>query len=120
MRPSSFPLLGLVALCALSTCGADATTPDELPWLRDLIRRLEAEPARNPPAVIVEYDYKGELVYYLPPACCDIPSDLYDRKGALICHPDGGFTGHGDGRCPGFLTERSNARVIWCDARGDG
>ena len=36
---------------------------------------------------------------------------------AVICHPDGGITGRGDGRCPDFFVERRNERVVWRDQR---
>lgn len=49
-------------------------------------------------------EYQGKTVYYIPPKCCDIPSELYDENGKLICYPDGGFVG-GDGKCPGFKLE---------------
>jgi hypothetical protein len=56
-------------------------------------------------------------VYYLPPRCCDIFGNLYDSQGQIICHPDGGIAGHGDGRCPDFLNQRTNETVIWRDTR---
>ncbi len=86
-------------------------------WLTALIAKLEADPVANPPARIAQFDYRDEKVYYLPPRCCDIPSTLYDAAGAVICSPDGGFTGKGDGRCPDFFAERKNDRTIWSDKR---
>jgi hypothetical protein len=44
--------------------------------------------------------YKGEVVYYLLPLCSSIISNLYNADGDIICHPDRGFGGQGDGRCP--------------------
>ena len=49
------------------------------------------------------------------PRCCDIPSEVYDEKGALLCYASGGFAG-GDGRCPGFSTE--GMTLLWQDPRG--
>ena len=120
MRPLVLFLLAAATAFCVATCGAESTAPDDPPWLADLIRGLESEPVRNPPASVTEYRYKGELVYYVPPACCDVFSDLYDREGRLMCHPDGGFTGRGDGRCPDFLAERSNGRTVWHDTREAG
>jgi len=45
-------------------------------------------------------------------ACCDIPSVLYDTAGTVVCAPDGGFIGRGDGRCPDFISQRSNEKVF--------
>jgi hypothetical protein len=118
-RPPSVGLgLTVAAAFCVASCGAETTAPEDMPWLKDLIRGLEAEPVRNPPASVTEYRYEGALVYYVPPACCDIFSDLYDHEGRLMCHPDGGFTGRGDGQCPDFLKERLSGRVIWQDTRG--
>ena len=81
------------------------------------MKRLLSEPVANPPALIAEYDYNGEAVYYVPPCCCDIFSDLYDAAGNLIGHPDGSITGQGDGRVPDFLAVRSSETVILRDER---
>jgi hypothetical protein len=62
--------------------------------------------------------YRGEVVYFVPYLpCCDIPSQLYDREGQVICAPDGGFTGAGDGKCPDFFELRSDGQKVWNDAR---
>ena len=98
-----------------------STTPgaqdETLRWLRDLIRRLENVPVANPPRSIIQYTYKGQIVYYLPPPCCDIFSDLYDADGNLLGHPDGGITGRGDGKLPDFREESTDERTIWADDR---
>ena len=86
--------------------------------MRALITQLQSEPAGTPPAQILEYRYQGQLVYFVPVhRCCDFMSDLYDRRGSLICHPDGGIGGHGDGQCPDFFAQRTNERLIWRDTR---
>jgi beta-lactamase class A len=90
---------------------------DTPPFVRDLIKRFEAEAVANPPATITRYEYNGHAVYYVPPRCCDIPSTLYDDAGTMICHPDGGFTARGDAKCSDFFDARSKARLIWRDAR---
>jgi hypothetical protein len=111
----TFLLAGL--LCAGLGCGS-STAPENLPWMKDLIQRLESEPAGLRPAEIIEYEYRGMPVYFVPVhQCCDMTSELYDQRGTLICLPDGGITGKGDGRCPDFLTARSHERLIWRDPR---
>lgn len=84
-------------------------------WLTDLIDEFENQPVANPPLSIVQYKYGGAIVYYVPPRCCDIASDLYDADGKLSCHPGGGFTGEGDGRCPDF--QGKNGKLVWKDQR---
>lgn len=77
-------------------------------WLRELIARGGS---------VWRCIYKNQIVYYLPPRCCDIPSVLYNEPGNIICSPDGGFTGRGDGRCQDFFEERKNCEAIGKDTR---
>jgi hypothetical protein len=89
----------------------------ELDWINKLIATFTSEPVGNPPQSIWQYEYKGQTVYYVPPQCCDQFSTLYDAAGNVICAPDGGYTGHGDGQCTDFFTERKNEKLIWQDSR---
>jgi len=110
-------LLAGMLFAAGCTAGGPAA-PDPLPaWLTSLIRQLESEPVANPPASIARYDYRGEIVYYLPSRCCDVWSTLWNAAGAVICHPDGGLTGLGDGNCPAFRAERTHELIVWRDSR---
>ena len=110
------PWLLVIVTAALTACGAassgSAPTPVPSP-VADLIHELQTQPPANPPAYIANYEYQGRVVYYVPPRCCDIFSDLYDDSGTVICHPDGGLAGHGDGRCPDFLSGRTNETILW-------
>jgi hypothetical protein len=101
-------------------CGKSSPTePDTVPtWLQVLITQIEREPVTNPPSAIYSYRYRGETVYFRPSRCCDIMSVLYDRNGVVLCAPDGGIAGGGDGRCPDFFRTRSGERLIWQDSRG--
>jgi hypothetical protein len=72
-------------------------------------------PVANPPRAILRTTYAGRTVYFVSATCCDIPSELYEESGALICFPNGGFAG-GDGRCPGFTLSPDSA-TVWRDAR---
>jgi len=86
-------------------------------WVRDLAARLQSEPVANPPASLIRFDRAGKSYYYLPPRCCDIPSTLFDSESNVMCAPDGGITGRGDGRCPDFVRELKNGVKIWEDPR---
>lgn len=86
-------------------------------WLNNLITKEESGPVANPPASVTKCMYKNQIVYYLPSRCCDISSVLYNENGEVICAPDGGFTGRGDGKCPDFFEERKNCEIIWKDSR---
>ena len=121
-RLPSIKNLMLVALAiATLACGAAGPAQPETPAaIVALIHELEAQPPANPPAYVARYQYMGEVVYYVPPRCCDIFGDLYHASGQLICHPDGGLAGRGDGRCPDFLIQRTNEAILWRDQRSRG
>jgi hypothetical protein len=81
------------------------------------IEIMKAENVANPAASVWQYEYNGQIVYFIPQSCCDIPSSLYDAKCNLICSPDGGFTGKGDGKCKDFFEKRTKEKLIWKDER---
>ncbi len=82
-----------------------------------LISNFNKEEKQMPPRSIIRYTYNGKTVYYVPPICCDFFSDLYDDSCKLIAHPDGGFTGRGDGRAADFIQAKSGEKLIWKDER---
>jgi hypothetical protein len=106
-------------------CKGEATSADSMfwtaqpstAWVNDLIEAFESVSVANPPLSIWRYTYEGQTVYYVPPRCCDIESALLDAGGKVLCHPDGGFYGTGDGRCGDFFEKRTNAVLIWRDSR---
>lgn len=99
---------------AVYRAGAMEAKPD---WVEKIIQRCQAGPAGNPPYTVWRYSYKGKTVYYLPPQCCDQYSELYDEAGKLLCAPDGGMAGTGDGKCPDFYKLRTDGKLVWHDAR---
>jgi hypothetical protein len=115
MRPRRTAVLGI--LLAAAFAGSPASAEDWPPFVDRLIAKHEAEPKRNPPGSIWRYEYKGRVVFYVPPSCCDMPSELYSSDGALICSPDGGMAGDGDGKCPDFFDARTKERLVWSDKR---
>jgi hypothetical protein len=116
MRASVTALFLAASLSAVCRSGTSVGNDPE--WLTALIRDLENQPVANPPAFIARYDYRDQAVYYLPARCCDIPSNVYNVVGTIICHADGGLGGAGDGRCSDFLSARKNEKIIWRDPRG--
>lgn len=85
-------------------------------WLKSKISQFEGVALTSPPRAILRTTYQGKSVYYVPPVCCDIPSELYDDGGVLLCFPGGGFAG-GDGRCPAFALP-VDVTTVWRDSRG--
>ncbi|MEO8772517.1 MAG: hypothetical protein ABI402_20640 [Ferruginibacter sp.] len=85
--------------------------------IQKMIGQYKSEEKQNPPRQIYSYLYNGKTVYYVTPPCCDFFSDLYDSSCVLIGHPDGGFTGKGDGKTSDFKDMRTNEKLIWKDDR---
>ena len=110
-------LLSLISIFVLTSCKKLNVPGDTPSCIKSKIRKIKSEEVRNPPAKVIEWSYNGEKYYYIPPYCCDIPSELYDKKCNLICHPDGGISGGGDGKCPDFSKGTLTKKVIWEDDR---
>lgn len=86
-------------------------------WLEARIQKLSAERRQNPPARIMRYRYEDQVVYYETLGGGDQYSNLYDQNGKLVCHPEGGITGKGDGNCRYFTKRRTEERLVWQDSR---
>lgn len=89
-----------VSVCIVSLTFDDvwADQPDELPtWLQN---KLDSYKIYDPLITAHKTTYRNNPAYYIAPRCCDIPSELYDAEGKLICHPTGNISGGGDGQCP--------------------
>ncbi len=101
----------LLAGCAQTTQSVNPA------WLDKLIGQFESQPEANPPLSIWQYEYNGQVVYFVPAHCCDITSIVYDAQGTVLCAPDGGITGKGDGKCSDYFDTRTNEQLIWQDLR---
>ena len=89
-------------------------TPD---CIKQKIKEFSAEKVQNPPRSIYSYTYNRETVYYVSAVCCDQYSDLYDANCQLMGHPDGGFTGRGDGKFKEFGKNATDRKLVWQDKR---
>ncbi len=110
-------LLALIAILILLASCVQATQSTNPAWLDQLIKKYESDPATNPPLSIWKYEYNGQAVYFVPQHCCDITSLLYDAQGTILCAPDGGITGKGDGKCSDFFEKRTGEQLVWQDSR---
>ncbi|MCI5059120.1 MAG: hypothetical protein MRY83_23610 [Flavobacteriales bacterium] len=81
------------------------------------INEFKSSEKKNPPIQIHQYYYKDKVVYLVSSYCCDIPSRVFDESCNLVCEPDGGFTGNGDGRCSDFYDVATKKTLIWKDQR---
>lgn len=86
-------------------------------WLQARIQAVLAQRKRNPITRILSYQYKGQAVYYESAPCCDQPSYVFDSRGRVLCQPDGGITGKGDGKCPDFDKNKTDEKLVWQDPR---
>ena len=82
-------------------------------WLMQIIDGFITEPAGERPLLIKQFGYNGAVVYHFTSQCCDQFNYLYDVAGSIICAPDGGFSGDGDGQCPDFANTSTAGAVIW-------
>jgi len=110
-------LVAIIAVIMLLVACSQTTQTGNPPWVDQLIKKFESEPVGNPPLSIWRYEYNGQIVYFVPAHCCDISSTLYDTDGNVLCSPDGGIKGAGDGRCTDFFTQRTNEQLVWQDPR---
>ncbi|MEJ5963330.1 DUF6970 domain-containing protein [Pedobacter immunditicola] len=110
-------LIITILISVLGGCEKKGLSSDIPACIYEQIKKIQAEEVRNPPGSIWQYEYNGKTVYYVPAYCCDIESKLFDKNCNIICSPDGGFTGKGDGKCPDFFTNRKNEKLIWKDER---
>ena len=91
---------------------------DSLPvCVKVLIEKMKSEAVINPPGKVYSYMYRNKKVFYVPAICCDMFSDLYNDSCRIMGHPDGGFTGRGDGNFKDFDTAKTQEKLLWEDSR---
>ena len=98
------------------TCNSAERDLETLSCIEEKIEFIKNEPASNPPTKIYEWKVAGDTYYYITSDCCDQFNYLYTKNCELVCAPDGGFTGMGDGNCPDFNGEIEKT-LIWEDSR---
>lgn len=101
----------------ISSCEKPEVPRDTPDCIKQKIQAIKSASVRNPPAQVWKAQYEGKVVYYITPYCCDIYGQLYDQECNLICYPDGGIGGSGDGACSDFFETRTDAVLIWKDTR---
>ncbi|MCB0706552.1 MAG: hypothetical protein KDC34_14655 [Saprospiraceae bacterium] len=110
-----FLLFIAVTLFSLSSCQKDPILKELPQCVQDLVKDIKKAPITDPPTSLYSYTFEGATVYYISGPCCDIFSTLYNEDCEIICHPDGGFTGGGDGLCPDFLSKATDEKLLWMD-----
>ena len=70
-------------------------------WVQQLGASMKKAPDRYGANIYANF-YKGNIVFYASEPPYDRGSRLYDWQGVVICSPDGGYAGNGDGKCPDY------------------
>ena len=109
-------ILLLISIAAVA-CNKEEVAKGTPKCIENKIADIAKGDVWNPPAKVYSYLYNEETVYYIPARCCDIPSTLYDENCDIVCSPDGGLTGGGDGQCTDFFDTRTEEKLIWEDVR---
>ena len=120
-------IAALVLLALGCRSGKDSTTSEATgwqnwkhpDWLRQEIIHWEDEGLQNPPIQINLYSFKNDTVVHISAPCCDQFSRLFSMDGTFLCHPDGGITGRGDGKCPDFIESSEWLYLVWNQEHGE-
>lgn len=80
------------------------------------VQEIKKEPVRNPPAQVWEWKVDDTIYFYITSDCCDQFNYLYNVECNVVCAPDGGLTGNGDGNCPDFSNVIEKT-LVWEDDR---
>lgn len=107
-------LLGIIFL--FPACDKLDLLADVPSCIENEIREIKKEEVRNPRAQVWKWEVDGNTYYYITSDCCDQFNYLFDEDCNVVCAPDGGFSGNGDGNCPDFTGEIKYA-LVWEDDR---
>lgn len=119
----SLALFALFALaCDPSTPSGNTSTPDPDPDTElvtsDSVPCPDAWGGEFGPLQVDSYDWQGQIVLVSQPDCCDMFVEVRDAATCdLLCAPEGGFSGTGDGNCPDFYDESEFLRTEWVRAQ---
>ena len=116
-------LIVLALIMSSMSCKKDVVNPSKavsasetaaLPSCVDkLIAELKNRESKNVPVTVSQYEFKGQTVFYVSAKYPDDYGTVYNQNCEVICHPDGGITGRGDGKCTGFFEEAKNQKIVW-------
>lgn len=112
-----YPLILILIISLNFSCDEIIDEDGATSCIRDMIDRYKRESLTNPPRTVNSYQYKGKTVYHITSDCCDQFNIVYDVNCNIICYPDGGITGSGDGSCTDFFDIATNKTLIWKDPR---
>jgi len=103
--------ISIVTSCTNSDLDIDAPA-----CIESKIENILANEVTNPPTQVWKWEVDEKTYYYITSDCCDQFNYLYDTNCELVCAPDGGITGTGDGNCPEFTGDITKT-LVWEDQR---
>lgn len=112
MKKSLF-LIILLSLILFGCTTKNISGNEEPKWIKNLINENERKDIGLAYENIKKCIYQNQIAYYITSPCCDNYNYLYDKNNQVICAPDGGITGHGDGKCPNFSLDKNSCKLIW-------
>lgn len=105
-----------IGILVLTSCENTTATNDIPTCIETKIQDLKNESVQNPPAKVWKWEVDGQTYFYITSDCCDQYNYLYTSNCEIVCAPDGGLTGEGDGKCPSFTNEIVKT-LVWEDTR---
>mgnify|MGYP003624571280 CR=1 FL=1 len=111
-------ILLIFAILILATnCKSSGTEDEDVPACIEIkIDEIISNEVSNPPTQVWKWEVDDKTYYYITSDCCDQYNILYSENCDIVCAPDGGFTGNGDGNCPDFKGEIVQT-LVWEDNR---
>lgn len=104
--------LALFALLLFLSC-REEYEPEIPPCIQTIIQQKGQSSTSERFIAIYRYKYQKRYVYFGLSDCCDFYNLLFDQTCQVICAPNGGFTGGGDGKCPNFFNEATEKTELW-------
>lgn len=99
-----------------SSCKSSDLNTDTTDCIEIKIAQFLKNDVTNPPTQIWKWEVDTQVFYYITSDCCDQYNYLFNSNCEIVCAPDGGITGNGDGNCPEFSSEIIKI-LIWEDKR---
>lgn len=103
-------------ILALFSCKNEECEKEIPSCIEIKINEIKSKPVWNPPGQIWKWETDKGDYYYITSDCCDQWNYLYDEQCNVVCAPDGGIDGMGDGKCP-ELGDNIVKSLIWSDDR---
>ena len=116
MKILNFFIIIYTFFTTFTSCHKSDSESDIPECIEEQITLLKNKPTQNPAAEVWRWKTTNKTYYYITSDCCDQFNYLYDSDCTIVCAPDGGFTGAGNGKCSDLI-EPIIKHLIWEDPR---